>query len=106
MPDFTARVHDAVRGVPSGRVASYGAIAELAGRPGAARAVGAVLRGLPDGTDVPWWRVINASGRLTIPRAGHGRSLQRALLEQEGVELRDGRIDMGRFAWPPPGAID
>lgn len=100
MPDFTARVHDAVRSVPSGRVASYGAIAELAGHPGAARAAGAVLRTLPDGSDVPWWRVISARGELTIPRAGHGRSLQRRLLEQEGVELDDGRVDMARFGWP------
>lgn len=107
MSDFNARVHEAVRDVPSGRVASYGAIAERAGRPGAARAVGAVLRALPEGADVPWWRVINARGRLTIPRVGHGRSLQRALLEEEGVEFGDdGRVDMARFAWPAVVEID
>lgn len=102
MSDFNARVHDAVRSVPSGRVASYGAIAALAGRPGAARAVGAVLRSLPDGTDVPWWRVINARGVLTIPRVHHGRRLQRTLLEDEGVRVDDdGRVDMARYGWPP-----
>lgn len=101
MSDFTARVHDAVRSVPSGRVASYGLIAELAGSPGAARAVGTVLRGLPDGAEVPWWRVISARGELTIPRAGHGRRLQRALLADEGVPVGDdGRVDMARFGWP------
>ena len=100
MPDFTARVHDAVRSVPSGRVASYGAIAELAGSPGAARAVGAVLRSLPESADVPWWRVVSARGELTIPRVHHGRRLQRELLGGEGVELaEDGRIDMRRFGW-------
>ena len=107
MSDFTARVHDAVRSVPSGRVASYGAIAELAGRPGAARAVGTVLRALPDGVDVPWWRVISARGALTIPRAGHGRRLQRTLLLDEGVAVSDdGRVDLARFGWPDAGEAD
>ena len=101
MSDFTARVHDAVRSVPSGRVSSYGAIAELSGRPGAARAVGAVLRGLGDDEDVPWWRVISARGELTIPRVGHRRRLQRELLVDEGVEIgEDGGVDMARYAWP------
>lgn len=101
MSDFTARVHDAVRRVPSGRVATYGAIAELAGSPGAARAVGTVLRALPADTDVPWWRVLGAGGVLTIPRVGHGRVLQRRLLEAEEVHVgRTGRVDMTRFGWP------
>ncbi len=100
MSDFTARVHDAVRSVPSGRVASYGAIATLAGRPGAARAVGAVLRAL-DGEDVPWWRVISARGELTIPRLHHGRKLQKTLLEEEGAEVSgEGRVDLRRYGWP------
>ena len=107
MSDFTARVHDAVRSVPSGRVASYGAIAELAGSPGAARATGAVLRTLPVDTDVPWWRVINARGELTIPRVHHGRRMQREMLEAEGVEVADGgRVDMDRYGWPEPGEVD
>lgn len=106
MSDFNARVHDAVRSVPSGRVASYGAIAELAGHPGAARAVGAVLRAL-DGEDVPWWRVISARGELTIPRIHHGRRLQRELLEEEGVEVDDdGRVDLRRYGWPSPENAD
>ncbi len=106
MSDFNARVHDAVRSVPSGRVASYGAIAELAGRPGAARAVGAVLRAL-DAQDVPWWRVINARGELTIPRIHHGRKLQKTLLEEEGVTVSaGGRVDMRRFGWPPASEAD
>ncbi len=104
MSDFTARVHEAVRSVPSGRVTSYGVIADRAGHPGAARAVGATLRALPDGEAVPWWRVIGARGELTIPRIHHGRALQRRLLEEEGVEVQpDGRVDMVRFGWPATG---
>ncbi|MFO7895059.1 MAG: MGMT family protein [Longimicrobiales bacterium] len=106
MSDFTARVHDAVRSVPSGRVASYGAIAELAGSPGAARAVGAVLRALDDQA-VPWWRVISARGEITIPRIHHGRLLQRQLLEEEGVVVSEGgRVEMGRYGWPAGEAAD
>ena len=100
MSDLTARIHDAVRSVPSGRVVSYGTIAEIVGRPGAARAVGSVLRSLPEDTDVPWWRVINAQGELTIPRIHHGRAIQRALLEDEGVTVAEGgRVDMERYGW-------
>ena len=107
MSDFTARVHDAVRSVPSGRVASYGAIAALAGSPGAARAVGAVLRALPDGVDLPWWRVLSARGELSIPRIDHGRRLQRTLLADEGVPVDgNGRVDMARFGWPDAAEAD
>lgn len=98
---FAARVHDAVRRIPAGRVAAYGAIAAMAGRPRSARGVGRVLRNLPDGSDVPWWRVINARGEISIPRSGHARPLQRALLEDDGVAFDDaGRVDMRSHGWP------
>lgn len=109
MTPFARAVLAAVRRIPRGRVASYGTIARMAGRPGAARAVGAALRSLPDGEEAPWWRVLSARGELTIPRAGHGRPLQRALLESEGVEFEDGpggpgaashRLDLDRYGWP------
>lgn len=107
MTPFTHAVLAAVRTIPAGRVASYGAVAELAGSPGAARAVGAALRALPEGVDAPWWRIINGRGELTIPRAGHGRPLQRALLEAEGVPVDSaGRVDMARFGWPVPEEAD
>lgn len=103
--DFTARVHDAVRAIPTGRVSSYGTIAAIAGRPRAARGVGRVLRQLSDGSDLPWWRVINARGEISIPRSGYGRRLQRALLEDDGVVFGEaGRVDMRVFGWP--GARD
>lgn len=96
--EFTGRVLAAVRSVATGRVASYGAVAAAAGRPGAARAVGSVLSSLPDESDVPWWRVVNYRGEITIPRSGHAAPLQRALLAAEGVELDDdGRVPMARY---------
>jgi methylated-DNA-protein-cysteine methyltransferase related protein len=98
--EFGDRVAAVVRGVPAGRVASYGDVAAAAGRPGAARAVGRALRSLPDGSDVPWWRVINGRGVVSIPRSGLAAGLQRTLLEGEGIEFDEaGRVDMTRFGW-------
>jgi methylated-DNA-protein-cysteine methyltransferase related protein len=97
---FLERVAAVVRGIPVGRVASYGGVAAAAGRPGAARAVGRALARLPDGSDVPWWRVLSRRGEITIPRSGHAAPLQRALLAEEGVVFDDaGRADMARFGW-------
>lgn len=97
---FSASVHRAVRRIPYGKVASYGDIAALIGKPRAARGVGGVLRELPRGSDVPWWRVVASSGTITNP--GPGGQLQRLLLLQEGVMVRAGRrIDLDRYRWRP-----
>ena len=91
-----------VRRIPQGRVATYGQVAALAGFPGHARQVGYALHDLPDGTDVPWQRVINARGEVS-PRASPGREgYQRHLLEEEGVVFDTaGRVDLRRFRWEP-----
>jgi len=82
-------------------VTTYGTVAALAGNPGAARQVGAVLRGLTDADgDVPWQRVINASGGISTYKVGAGE-LQVALLRSEGVEVVTDRVDLRRFAWTP-----
>ena len=65
---FRDRVHAAIRAVPEGRVASYGGIAAIIGQPRAARAVGTTLCNLPDGSDVPWWRVVNRNGEISMDR--------------------------------------
>jgi methylated-DNA-protein-cysteine methyltransferase related protein len=97
---FAADVQRLVCRVPHGRVVSYGGVAALLGRPRAARAVGRVMQSLPDGSDVPWWRVINGRGEISIRGVLHGRQLQRALLEGEGVAFdARGRIDWDRFGW-------
>ena len=96
------RIYAAVRRVPRGRVATYGQVAELAGLPGHARQVGYALHALPDGTTVPWHRVINAKGEIS-PRAEPGYDrLQRVLLEAEKVEFDAAdRIPLERFRWNP-----
>jgi methylated-DNA-protein-cysteine methyltransferase related protein len=100
MSTFTSRVYDMVRRVPHGQVVSYGGVAALLGQPRAARGVGQALRALPDGSDVPWWRVINRNGEISIRDPGHAPRLQRVLLEDEGVEFdAAGRVDWERFGW-------
>ena len=83
--DFQRRVEDAIRSLRHGEVATYGEIAEEAGSPGAARAVGNVLA---RGDDLPWWRVVTASGRLA---PGH-ETEQAARLGREGVRVMGGRV--------------
>lgn len=100
---FSARVHDLVRQVPRGRVVSYGGIAALLGSPRAARGVGQALRSLPEDTDVPWWRVVNRNGEISIKGDPGLPALQRALLRAEDVEFSAGRIDFRRFGWRGPG---
>ena len=89
--------------IPRGRVATYGLIAALAGRPGNARQVGYALRVLED-EDVPWHRVLNAGG--TVSRrsgsTGYKEGHQRHLLEEEGVQFSSaGSIDLDRYLWQP-----
>jgi methylated-DNA-protein-cysteine methyltransferase related protein len=89
-----------VRRCPRGRVVSYGGVAALLGHPRAARGVGTALSALPDGSDVPWWRVVNRNGEISIKGVPHGPQLQRALLLAEGVKFdRRGRIDWKTFGW-------
>ena len=101
-PSFTERVYTLVRLVPRGRVISYGGVAALLGQPRAARGVGQALHALPDETDVPWWRVVNRRGEISIRGVLHGAARQRQLLRSEGVRSnRVGRIDWKRFGWVP-----
>lgn len=103
---FKREVYRIVRSIPSGRVTSYGVVAALAGKPRAARGVGWALSGLPDGTDVPWWRVVNRNGEISIKGAPGLPALQRTLLEAEGVEFDEaGRLSWDRFGWRGPGEL-
>jgi methylated-DNA-protein-cysteine methyltransferase-like protein len=97
------KIWRAVRRIPAGRVATYGQIAELAGFDGHARQVGYALHHLPEASDVPWHRVINASGEVSARSSGDSHELQRMLLEGEGVTFdTKGRVDLERFRWKSP----
>ena len=99
MTPFERKIYGIVSRCPRGKVVSYGGVAALAGKPRAARAVGAAMRDLPAGSAVPWWRVINAAGAIST-RPTTGPSIQRKLLEREGVKFsRAGRVDWEKFGW-------
>jgi methylated-DNA-protein-cysteine methyltransferase-like protein len=92
-------IWDAVRQIPKGKVASYGDIAKLSVLFGQARKVGYSLHALPHGSNVPWHRVINSQGKISLPRTGGHYSKQKRLLEKEGVVFKRGRIDLKEFGW-------
>lgn len=105
------RIRAVVRRVPRGRVVTYGQVAAEAGIPGAARQVGYAMSALPNDSDVPWHRVVNARGEISPrsralgPRRAEARvaeSIQRSLLEAEGIVFDPrGRIDLERYRWEP-----
>ena len=97
-----SRIYRVVRRIPRGRVATYGQVAEVAGLPGHARLVGYALHAL-DGDDViPWHRVINAEGRISIRGLAAASVTQRLRLEQEGVRFdARGRVRLEEYGWKP-----
>ncbi len=102
---FRAAVYAAVRRIPRGKVATYGQIAALIGRPRHSRHVGHALSALPAGVKAPWHRVINAQGRISL-RLRHWDSgsdeMQRILLEAEGVSFgANGAVRLKVFQWQP-----
>ena len=96
------KIYAAVSRIPKGRVATYGQIASLAGLPRQARLVGYAMHALPAESDVPWHRVVNAAGKISIRGDGLGHDeLQAQLLRREGVRFVDGAIPLARFLWRP-----
>lgn len=87
--------------VPQGKVVSYGELAQLAGLGRAARWVGRTLSQLPNGTTLPWHRVIAAGGRLSLAAGSPSGTEQRARLRAEGISILNERVDMRRHGWRP-----
>lgn len=96
-----ARIIAAVKRIPRGKVCTYGNVADVAGLPRRARLVGTVLRNAPASRGLPWFRVINASGRISFPLGSDAYARQRKHLEDEGVDFVGGRVDLNRYGWPP-----
>ena len=96
-PTPEERIWQVVAEIPFGNVASYGQVAELAGLPRGARRVGRCLSRLPAGTRLPWHRVVNASGRISLP--GSAGQRQRELLLDEGVAFDGDRVKLCCCRW-------
>ena len=101
MQESHARVYEAIAAIPRGRVASYGAIAARAGLPGRARLVGKLLGETPEGMELPWYRVLRASGQIALPPGSRGFREQCRLLRAEGIEVVNGRVPLSRFGLDP-----
>ena len=86
--------------VPRGYVATYGQIARLAGLGRNARLVGYALHHTPAELKIPWHRIVNARGKISLPFENGKYDLQRQLLEREGVEFNNHTINLNRFQWP------
>ncbi len=86
--------------IPPGKVASYGQIARLAGLPRHARLVGRVLSEMDEASDLPWHRVINAQGKISVMKKdAQGHNLQAVSLLAEGVVVIGDRIHLGTYQW-------
>ncbi|ELY3465535.1 MGMT family protein [Cronobacter universalis] len=95
---FPQRVYQIVAAIPEGCVTTYGEVARLAGSPRAARQVGGVLKRLPEGSRLPWHRVVNSRGEISL--TGPDLQRQRQALLAEGVQVSGkGEIDLARYGW-------
>lgn len=98
---FTQKVVEIIRAIPPGKVMTYGRIASCAGKSNGARQVSRFLHAMSAKHDLPWHRVINAQGRISL-KPSNGYELQRALLESEGIEFSlSGRVDLQKYLWTP-----
>jgi len=99
--EHRARILAVVDSIPRGRVATYGQVALEAGLARRARLVGKILSTLAPGTKLPWHRVVNSAGTISL-RPGSGASTQRSRLRHEGIPVSpSGRLDLRRFRWQP-----
>lgn len=102
MLPFKQKVLEVISLIPSGKVASYGQIAAYIGLPRAARQVGWTLRESGESSGIPWWRVINQKGQISISGNLHAdRNLQKKLLEQENVQVSELQVDMKIYRFIP-----
>lgn len=102
--EWAKAVWKVVQDIPEGNVLTYGEVARLSGNPRFARRVSQALRWAPKSMALPWHRVINAQGKISIPADSPGHKVQKDLLKDEGVVFLKGRIDLDRFGYQ--GALD
>ena len=102
-----AQIFAVIRRIPKGYVATYGQIAQMIGYPRCARQIGYALSALSNSESVPWQRVVNAKGEISIRSNSDYAALQHELLKEEGVMFDEkGRIPLSRYQWRPEGYSD
>lgn len=98
--EFTKKVIATIKKIPKGKVATYAQIAKLAGKPHGVRGVVWILHSSSSLNSLPWYRVINAKGRISFPPMSESQLKQKSLLEKEGIEFGEGDvIDLKVFQW-------
>lgn len=95
------RIWQVVHAIPAGKVCTYGEVARRAGLPGYARYVGTTLSKLPEGSALPWFRVLNSQGKISFPAESDAYKSQVRHLLSEGVEVCEGKVNLKRFFWQP-----
>lgn len=90
-------IYTALKSVPAGKLVTYGQLATMAGLPRAARLVGTVLCQLPEDSELPWHRVVNAQGRISMPEGSVGYREQVRRLKLEGIEVNQGKIRLKEY---------
>lgn len=97
--NFTKKVVSIIKSIPEGKVVTYGQVAFMAGRPNGARQISWILNSMSEKESLPWHRVINSSGKISLPE-GYGFEEQMYRLKNEGVAFdTNNRIDLKKFLW-------
>jgi len=98
MDQFLAQIFVVIHQIPSGKVSTYGDIAKMAGYPGYARHVGKALSNLPEGSKLPWFRVINSAGKISLKDDRFDRQAEH--LKKEGIKVSEtGKINLKKYRW-------
>ncbi len=94
------RILTVIQQIPRGKVATYGQVARIAGIPRNSRQVGSVLKNLPPRSDIPWYRVVNSRGEISLRDNLQSQSYQRTALENEGIQFNgQGRLSLTTYGW-------
>ena len=104
--EFTLSVINIIKKIPKGKVLSYGLVALLAGNPRGARGVSWILHSMTGKYKLPWWRVVNSKGIISL-KTPEAKEHQKFMLKKEGVTVSDDyRIDLNKYLWEIPDSVD
>ena len=98
--ELARQILEVIARIPYGKVASYGQVAKMAGLPKHARLVGYVLKNLDDDVKIPWFRVINSQGKISLSKLNEkGENIQKLKLLDEGIDILNDKVNMKVYTW-------